>query len=130
MQADERLGAVVEQGGVGVGGLSGDEGSVERVGQVGMAGFEVDAGEQAGDVGVFGVGGVEFIEQRGGLGNLRVVTGGEVGLGELGSEAGIAGRARECGGEQGFRVGWMVFGEQNVGEGGGGLGVVGALRQA
>src|ERR1017187_9432543 len=130
MQADEGFGAIVEQGGIGVSGLCGDEGGVERVGLVGVAGFEVDAGEQAGDVGVVGVGGVELFEQRSGLGDLRVVARGEVGLGELGGEAGIAGRASEGRCEQGFGVGGVVLGEQNVGEGGGGLRVVGVLGKS
>ena len=73
VQTDEGFGAIVEQRGVGMSGLRGDDGSVEGFGLVGVAGFEVDAGEQAGDVGVGRAGGVEFFEEGGGLGDFGVV---------------------------------------------------------
>ena len=81
MQADEGLGAIVEEGGVGADGLGSDERGVEGVGLVGVAGFQVDAGEQAGDGGVVGNLGVESFDEWYGLGDLGGITGVEVGLG-------------------------------------------------
>ena len=98
---------------------------VEGIGLVGVAGFQADAGEQAGDRGAVGDFGVEGFDQRGSLGDLGGVARIEVGLGELCGEAGIAGRVCECGNEQGFGVSRMVLGEQNVGKRGGRLGIVG-----
>ena len=54
----------------------GEQRGVERVGLVGVVRIEVDAGEQAGDVGVLRIGGVEFFQQRGGLGDLGGIVGG------------------------------------------------------
>lgn len=72
-EPDEGFGAAVEQGGVGMGGLGGDERCVDGLSLVGVAGFEVDAGEQAGNVRLIGAGGVELFEERRGLGDFGVV---------------------------------------------------------
>ena len=80
MQADQGLGAIVEEGRVGVDGLGSDERGVERVGLLGVAGFKVDAGEEAGDGGVVGDLGVESFDERRGLGDLGGIARVEVGL--------------------------------------------------
>lgn len=125
MKAQQDFGAVVEEGGVGMVSLSDDQEGVKRVSLVGMAGFHVDAGEEAGNGGVVRNFGVKGFDERSGLGRFGGVAGVEVGLGELGSKAGIAGRVGEGGNEQGFGLGGVVLGEQDVSEGGGGLRVVG-----
>jgi hypothetical protein len=124
MKAKEALCAVVEQGGVGVGGLRGDEGGVERFGLIGVVGIEVDAGQQAGDVGVGWVGGVEGFEERRGLGVLAGIVGAEVGAGEESGERGIGGMGGERGREEGFGIGGAMLGEKDVGQRGDGFGVL------
>jgi hypothetical protein len=84
-----------------------------------VAGLDVNAGEQAGDAGVFRVGGVELFEEGRGLGDFGGVARVKVGLGELRGEAGVAGMLGERGGEQGLRGGGVVLGEQDADEGGG-----------
>ena len=116
VEANQELGAIVQQGGVRVIGLGGDEGDVEWIGQLVMAGFDVNPRQQTGDVGVGRVRRVERFDQRGGLGDLSRVTGGERGIGKLGGEAGIVGRVRQRGDEQRFGFGWVVFREQYMGQ--------------
>ena len=94
VEADEGLGAVVKEGGVGVVGLGGDEGGVEWVGLVGMTGFDVNAGEQAGDAGVGRILRVEGFDEGNGLRGFGVIAGVEICFGELRGEAGIAGGLR------------------------------------
>jgi hypothetical protein len=82
VQAEEGFGAVVEQRWIGVRALRCDERGVERVGLVGVVRVDVDAGEQAGDVGVLGIGGVQFFQQRRGECVLGGIAGGKVGAGD------------------------------------------------
>ena len=130
VQAEQGLGAVVEQGGVGVRALGGNQRGVERVGLVGVVGIQVDAGQQAGDVGVLRIGGVEFFQQRRGLSDLGGIVGSEVGAGEQGGEGGVGWVGGEGGREQSFGVGGAVLGKQDVGKRGDGLRVCRSPRRA
>ena len=62
MQAEQGFGAVVEQSGIGRSGGGRDQRSVERVGLIRVASFDVNAGQQAADVAIGGMGGVQLFE--------------------------------------------------------------------
>ena len=70
MQAEQRFRPVVEQGGVGWSSGVREQGSVKRVGLVGVAGFDVDARQQASDVAIRGMSAAQLLQQWGGLGGL------------------------------------------------------------
>ena len=125
MEVEEGFGASVEESGIGVVPLGGDEGGVEGVRMVGVIGFEVNASQKTGDGGVIGVPGVEGFEQYGCEGDFVGISGGEVGLSELGGKGGIAGVLVESWFKEGFGVSGAAVGEEDMGEGGGGSGVVG-----
>jgi hypothetical protein len=55
MEAEESFGVSVEEGGIGVIALGGDERGIEGIRMVGIASFEVNAGQKAGYGGVIGI---------------------------------------------------------------------------
>ena len=81
-----------------------------------MVRIEVDAGEQAGDVGVLRIGGVKFFQQRDGLGSFGGIVGGKIGAGDESGEGGIGWVGGEGGREQSFGVCGAALGEQDVGQ--------------
>jgi len=114
------VGAVVEEGGVLGGGD--DEGVVERRGFIVLLVAAVEAGEETGEVRVFGMGGVELFNDGDGLGGFVLLI---VEVGELRVESGVVGVFGEGGGEEGFGLVGFLLREEDVDEGGGGVGVFG-----
>ena len=126
VEAEEGVGTVGEEGGVeGLPGLGllRDQFGVDGIGLVGVAGFDVEAGEEASDGCVFGMGGVEGVDERDGFGDLCVIVRGDISGGELGGEGGVAGVLGEGGGDEGFGVSGAGFAEEDGGEGGGDGGI-------
>ena len=95
-----------------------------------MVRIEVDAGEQAGDVGVLRIGGVEFFQQRRGLRDLGGIVGTDVGAGGESGEGGVGWVGGEGGREQSFGVGGASLGQQDVGQRGDGFRVCGVPRES
>jgi hypothetical protein len=121
MEVDEGVGTVVEEGRIlriGCGELR-----VERFCLVVLLIAGVETGEQAGEVGILGVGGTEPLDDGDGLCDfiLRGVDGGELGV-----EGDVVGMLGEGCCQKRFGCVGFVLAEQEVDEGSGGGGISGA----
>ncbi len=109
---DEQIGIVRD---------GGEEMQVELVGAGEVAGIGEDRGQHAGDGGVGGMGGVELLEEREGLGLVLI---GEHG-GELSGKRGVVRVLCERGAEEGFGLGILLAQDEQMsqaGRGGRGIG--------
>jgi hypothetical protein len=113
-EMDQGVGAVVDQGDVLRGGD--DEGGIESGGFVVLVAESVEPGEEAGERGIAGVGGVELFDDGESLSGLALLF---VEAGELGVQGEVVGIVGEGGGEEGLGLIGLFLGEEEMDEGGG-----------
>ena len=118
-EVNERVGAVGDEGGVLRVELA--QGGVKRGCLIELTVAAVETGEKAGDVGVAGMRGVKLFGERKRFVwlVLRLIE-----AGKLGVERGVVGIFRERRGKNGFSIAGLLLAEEQVGQCGGGVGVL------